>query len=373
MSYRFKVGTEVECRTGRDEWSVGTIVQLNYSEPGWPPGKKVPYQVQLDDGRLIFVPADFDKLCRLHVPVWWQSLFYITGSSFRPKHLALLREKCDCQDVNAADRHGTVALHEAVRLNWQSGVMELLTINADVNIADNDKVQALHICVRHGTELMNILLEAKADPNCRDRNPDYDPNFTSVSFGDRVEHRTPLHYCCAEGLEEQAKMLPALIRAKADLDIQDGQGKTPLHLAIEENNGKFVDILLRSRADVNLGNLSSNFQNSPLMDAAHEGQCDLAMRLISARAAVNMQGKQGLSALHLAARRGNADMIQVLMQARADASQTSDLGTAFDLAKKNGGVKVLELFGAQSSLVNASSVTSISELDAMQRKALFLE
>eukprot|EP00746_Dinoflagellata_sp_MGD_P151984 gnl/MRDRNA2_/MRDRNA2_83365_c0_seq2.p1 gnl/MRDRNA2_/MRDRNA2_83365_c0~~gnl/MRDRNA2_/MRDRNA2_83365_c0_seq2.p1 ORF type:complete len:252 (+),score=58.34 gnl/MRDRNA2_/MRDRNA2_83365_c0_seq2:355-1110(+) len=251
--------------------------------------------------------------------------------------------------------------------------MELLKLKADVTIADNNKVQALHICVQHGTELMSILLKAVADPNCRDKNPDYDPNFTSVSFGDRVEHRTPLHYCCAEGLEEQAKMLPALIRAKADLDIQDGQGKTPLHLAIEENNGKFVDILLRSRADVNLGNLSSNFQNSPLMDAAHEGQCDLAMRLISARAAVNMQGKQGLSALHLAARRGNADMIQVLMQARADASQTSDLGTAFDLAKKNGGVKVLELFGAQSSLVNASSVTSISELDAMQRKALFLE
>eukprot|EP00746_Dinoflagellata_sp_MGD_P151988 gnl/MRDRNA2_/MRDRNA2_83365_c0_seq6.p1 gnl/MRDRNA2_/MRDRNA2_83365_c0~~gnl/MRDRNA2_/MRDRNA2_83365_c0_seq6.p1 ORF type:complete len:374 (+),score=69.52 gnl/MRDRNA2_/MRDRNA2_83365_c0_seq6:98-1219(+) len=373
MSLRFQVGTKVECRTGPDEWSVGTIIKLHYRERHWKKGKTVPYQVRLDDGDRIFVPADKKNLCRLHVPAWWQSFLNETGSSFRQEHLALLREKGEGQDVNTKDHHGVAALHAAVRFNWQAGVMELLNMKADVTIADNNKVQALHICVHHGIELMSMLLKAEADPNCRDSNPDYDPDFTSVSFGDRVEHRTPLHYCCAEGLEEQAKMLPALIRAKADLDIQDGQGKTPLHLAIEENNGKFVDILLRSRADVNLGNLSSNFQNSPLMDAAHEGQCDLAMRLISARAAVNMQGKQGLSALHLAARRGNADMIQVLMQARADASQTSDLGTAFDLAKKNGGVKVLELFGAQSSLVNASSVTSISELDAMQRKALFLE
>merc|ERR1712046_23415 len=106
------------------------------------------------------------------------------------------------------------------------------------------------------------------------------------------------------GLEEQAKMVPVLIGARADLDIQDGQGKTPLHLAIEENNSEFVDILLQSKADVNLGNLSSNMQNSPLMDAAHEGQCDVALKLISARANVNKKGKQGMSALHLAARRG---------------------------------------------------------------------
>jgi len=231
-------------------------------------------------------------------------------------------------------------------------------------------VQALHMCVQHGAELMNILLKAKADPNCRDSNPDYDPLFTSVSFGDRVEHRTPLHYCCTEGLEEQAKMLPVLIQAKADLDIQDGQGKTPLHLAIEENHGKFVDILLRSKADVNLGNLSSNFRNSPLMDAAHEGQSDVALKLIAARADVNKKGKQGLSALHFAARRGCTKMVQILLEAHADASQTSDLGTALDLAKKNGGSELLKLFGVQPTPITGS-ITSVTDLDAMQRKALF--
>merc|ERR1719160_697619 len=250
--------------------------------------------------------------------------------------------------------------------------MELLKMKADVTIADNNKVQALHMCVQHGTELMSILLKGKADPNCRDSNPDYDPDFTSVSFGDRVEHRTPLHYCCEEGLEEQAKMIPILIQAKADINYQDGQGKTPLHLAIEEKHGEFVDILLRSKANVNLGNLSSNFQNSPLMDAAHEGQCDLALKLISARADINKKGKQGMSALHFAARRGYTEMVQILIRAHADISQTSDLGTALDLAKKNGGTELLKLFSVQPTPITGS-VTSMKDLDAMQRKALFLD
>ena len=40
---------------------VGKIVALNYREELWPPGNVAPYQVQLEDGRLIFVPADDDQ------------------------------------------------------------------------------------------------------------------------------------------------------------------------------------------------------------------------------------------------------------------------------------------------------------------------
>merc|ERR1711904_705110 len=164
------------------------------------------------------------------------------------------------------------------------------------------------------------------------------------------------HYCCAEGFEEQVAMVPMLIQAKADLDAQDGEGKTPLHVAIDENHDNVVDCLLQSKADVNVGNLLSNMQNSPLMDAAHENKTDLASRLILARADVNKQGKQGLSALHLAARRGNPKMVQILMEARADTSQKSDLGTSLDFAKKNGGLELLELFGVEANSSTGSNI-----------------
>ena len=33
-------------------------VKLDYSEPGWPRGKSAPYQVELDQGPLIYAPVD---------------------------------------------------------------------------------------------------------------------------------------------------------------------------------------------------------------------------------------------------------------------------------------------------------------------------
>ena len=61
---RFAIGTDVVCRTGPDDWSKGKIVALDYREPDWPEGAVVPYQVELEDGNLIFVPADLPQLAR---------------------------------------------------------------------------------------------------------------------------------------------------------------------------------------------------------------------------------------------------------------------------------------------------------------------
>ena len=38
----------------------GTVVKLEYHEEEWPDGYVVPYQVLLDNGRLIYVPSDDD-------------------------------------------------------------------------------------------------------------------------------------------------------------------------------------------------------------------------------------------------------------------------------------------------------------------------
>ena len=54
---RFANGSKVQCRTGADPvtgWAPGTIVALWYREEAWPSGTYAPYQIQLDDGRLIF-------------------------------------------------------------------------------------------------------------------------------------------------------------------------------------------------------------------------------------------------------------------------------------------------------------------------------
>lgn len=368
IGLRFKVGTEVLCRTGPDEWSAGTIVALDYREPSWPPGRKAPYQVLLEDGDLIFVPEDVEQLCRqLRLP-WWAALFREQGEP-SPQQL---RKACAGQDVDEKDHTGETALLAAARRNDLPLVLELIAMSADVNTPGKRQQRPLHHAVFHGVDLARALLRARADPNVQDTDPEFDPEFTSTTFGDRLEHRTPLHYSCAA--LGDAEMAALLIEAGARLDVQDSQLKAPLHLAIEEGHAEVIDTLLRARADVNLGNIESGLSNTPLMDAAHAGKRDLAEKLIAAGADVNAQGKSDMSALHLAARRGDAGVARLLLAARADPAQRSQCGTAAELAKKRpGSGPLLELLGVSAAEPPAEGKpTSIASLDAAQRAALFL-
>jgi len=344
MSLRFEVGTRVVCRVGQDEWEEGKIVQLWYREPDWPENKTVPYQAQLDDGTLIFVPADTDTLCRLIIAPWWYDVFGGRPGSYFARDPAAdcLRQAGAGKDVNQKDHQGSTALLEAVRFKWQSGIAELLKMSADVNLANNKNCHPLHVAVTWGAELMQALLDAKADPDRQDRDPNRDPEYTSTTFGDRLEHRTPLHYCCLEGDMEG---IGTLLKARASLNFQDAEMKTPLHLAIDEDLSEVVGILLQAKADMNLGNTACGLQNTPLMCAAREGNCELAMQLIEARADVQRQGRQGMGALHLAVRRRATEIVRALVAARADPTQKSECGDAIELAKKNSGDKILEVLG----------------------------
>mmetsp|Transcript_99167 Transcript_99167/g.214037 ORF Transcript_99167/g.214037 Transcript_99167/m.214037 type:complete len:502 (+) Transcript_99167:82-1587(+) len=68
VELRFQVGSRVQCRTGpgngEDAWSCGTVVRLWYREEGWPASRVAPYQIKLDDSRLIFAPMDDDRVIR---------------------------------------------------------------------------------------------------------------------------------------------------------------------------------------------------------------------------------------------------------------------------------------------------------------------
>mmetsp|Transcript_128 Transcript_128/g.330 ORF Transcript_128/g.330 Transcript_128/m.330 type:complete len:525 (+) Transcript_128:52-1626(+) len=63
---RFEVGTRVECNCGG--WEPGTIVKQFYRQSSFPPGTFAPYQVRLDNGKLIYAPIDEDRVCRAYAP-----------------------------------------------------------------------------------------------------------------------------------------------------------------------------------------------------------------------------------------------------------------------------------------------------------------
>jgi len=53
---RFGAGDRIMAKTPVG-WRPGSIVQLRYREDGWPEDKTAPYQIELDDGALIYAQA----------------------------------------------------------------------------------------------------------------------------------------------------------------------------------------------------------------------------------------------------------------------------------------------------------------------------
>jgi ankyrin repeat protein len=279
-------------------------------------------------------------LCKKLTLPWWAPVLYKQPRGTE----ADLREACKGNDVDEPNYREVRALAEAVRLNWIGGAITLIEMRADVNAVDGKNASAIHSACIHGVPMLELLLKSGANPNCQDNDPDYDELWTSKTFGDKVEHRTPLHYCCFEGDVEAARLL---FQAKADLNIQDAQFKTPLHLAIEEGHDAVIVFLLQSGAAPDMCTLESGMKNSPLMDAAHSGEHLLAEKLIRSGADVNKVGKQDMTALHLAARRGDDKMVKMLLDAKADATLESKIGTAISLARKKGSTELLRLLGAK--------------------------
>ena len=70
---RFKVGDRVGANTNRG-WAAGTVVMLDYREDDWPDGRTVPYQIELDDGALIFAPVDSPDILLPESNVPWHKL-----------------------------------------------------------------------------------------------------------------------------------------------------------------------------------------------------------------------------------------------------------------------------------------------------------
>ena len=62
--YRFRVGDRVEAAMGKEGYRPGTVVALNYREPGWL--GSCPYQIHLDGvvPHLIYAPFDDDDYVR---------------------------------------------------------------------------------------------------------------------------------------------------------------------------------------------------------------------------------------------------------------------------------------------------------------------
>lgn len=165
--------------------------------------------------------------------------------------------------------------------------------------------------------------------------------FTFFGLGERLQLRTLAHRwrqeleasrCDAESYGFTAlgraaeKGLSALcwrlLRMGADVNAPSRQDDlTPLMCAVFGGQLETLDILLRSRADVNQQN---NTKCTALMLAADLGHQCLLRRLLFAKADVTLQAGDSTTALTSAAQKGHFEVVEELLQLGQEKSSLAD-------------------------------------------------
>jgi ankyrin repeat protein len=113
----------------------------------------------------------------------------------------------------------------------------VIKAGANVNIQNNELSTPLHLCASNEEEssvdIIKTLIASGADPSKKD-----------------VNDEQPLHYAAASATQN----IQPLLEAGADINAQNKDGATPLHLAIEENNAEAIKTLLEAGANLAIEN-----------------------------------------------------------------------------------------------------------------------
>ena len=195
-----------------------------------------------------------------------------------------------CLIENGADVNGVNKVkHTPLMIAAIRGHINALTLlikhGADVDLQDSDGYKALHFAVYGSdisSEILSCLIGIGADVNARTNNG-----------------VTPLMIAAEEG---HINAVTSLVKCGANVDLQDKDGQTALHHAMQSPQASICEVLsclIKNGADVN----AHTFHNeTPLMLASRDGHVNVVTFLIEHGADVDLQDKDGDTALHYAAR-----------------------------------------------------------------------
>jgi ankyrin repeat protein len=161
------------------------------------------------------------------------------------RHLSrVIRAK---SNLNMIDNDGRTPLMWACIYQRTDCVRALIQAKVDLDIKDKDgKTALMWACRMNLTEYVSALVTAGADVNTRDKNGDTiltwlcgDHNNTEIRRKDRNGNVT---ICPAFGCHPSVNCIRALM-PRADLNMTNKDGYTPLMLAVSNHYWKYADVL----------------------------------------------------------------------------------------------------------------------------------
>ncbi len=215
---------------------------------------------------------------------------------------------------------------------------ELVRLGADAKAHDDEGHTVLMNAARScSPEIVNDLIEAGANPDARDN-----------------EGNTVL---MAAAENEDEKVVQLLIKQRAPLDYKNNDGQSALMVAINAARGNNLKALIDAGATMSL---TKEELNNALIVATRAG--DLITTKIVLKGGADANAKDDdTTALMTAAENGNPEMLKLLIDAGADLDAVDDQGwTAMMHADEAENVRVLVNAGASVAIKNHDGETALA-------------
>jgi ankyrin repeat protein len=256
--------------------------------------------------------------------------------------------------INEKNEYGVTPLYAAINADKFAAAEELVNLGANINVTDSEKFTLLHMLAedKNGNNCMKLLIDKKADVNLVN-----------------VHGQSPLHIAVGANNIEAARML---IDAGAIIDLPDKNGVTPLTIAMANKNNDMVNFLIDKGADIKqldadgfgLLHLAVHFDNIEAMELLIDKELD-----------VNKANGSGCSPLHTAIAKNNTPAIKTLIKNKADVNKLTpynELPLTMYLRNENPDKGVLKEFiknGAKLDVVEFKQDNQYKEKNNILQKA----
>ncbi|XP_056639998.1 rabankyrin-5 [Diorhabda sublineata] len=266
-------------------------------------------------------------------------------------------------DMSAPDRLGNCALWAALDSDQEDIASILVKHGADTDCwgpgPDGCRQTLLHRAIDENKESAAIFL---IQSGC-DLNSPRMPGHNGEGGEEAKDKKSPLHLCCQWGLEPVVR---TLVEHRANVNIRDAENKTPLHIAIENNQDEIISLLI-SVPEIDLS-LRDKSGLSPFATALTYRNNKAAQAILDKlpNAAEQFDSK-GQNFLHIAIKKGDIESALFLLTVQVDVNsrvQDPMLTPPIHLAARSGNetlVRSLILAGAR-----------VDDRDAQKRTALHI-
>jgi len=233
----------------------------------------------------------------------------------------------------------------------------LLSLGFDPNTpVDGHGYKPLWYAISSGNaEVVELLLAAHADPNAKPSNDPFSATPLRLALqndnlrmaedlvmsGAQVDARgndgrTALY---DEVRDRQLDAIRLLIQARADVNIRDNKGVSPLDYAVASSTEDTIALLLAHGARLNEPNPETGA--TPISEAAPRGNAEIVQYLLQFHPDLGIPDRRGNTPLDNALRFGREDVALLLLEAEASRSSQS-LGKLMDAASSKNEPRVVE-------------------------------